>query len=210
MALEIERKYLDADVPAMRRILMDLAASSGGAHFESNLVFDDGACSLFARGLLLRLRLREWSGKNDCVLTTKQAAGKEEGQSVKIREETECAVADFQAMYAILVQLGYHVAWRYEKIRESWQWERNRWHGPLKIDIDLLPFGNVIELEGSRQAIEEGAAFLGLDKCRTSISTYHELGREWLRARGAGADANLVFEPDIKKQLRASLGLPNM
>ena len=155
MPLEVERKYLHVDFAALRRTLYDLGARTSGAHFESNWVFDTPDIQLFESRRLLRLRSQEWPDAVRHVLTLKLPAS--QSGHFKVREERELEVADGAAMRAVLEGLGYAVGACYEKIREPWRLE------DVEVELDVLPFAEVVELEGEAAHIERAATRLGLD-----------------------------------------------
>ena len=86
-------------------------------HFEDNLIFDDAASSLLGSGQTLRLRRTDAGG----VLTHKGPRRDREG--VKTRPERETAVADADALQAILEAMGLVPMFRYQKYREVYHWD---------------------------------------------------------------------------------------
>jgi adenylate cyclase, class 2 len=197
MALEIERKYLDADHEALRRRLADLDAVRIGAWFESNAVYDDASRTLKAQGTLLRHR--EKQGRH--VLTLKRKSDTVQHAGVKVYDEHETDVADGSALRAILTGLGYAPAFRYEKIREKW-----RLHD-CDICLDTLPFGSYLEIEGSEADIEACAAALELLPQHASTATYHELNRQYRAQHGLGPEESFVFPEGKASALRKELAL---
>lgn len=193
MGLETELKYLNADQGAVREALGTLGAKPLGRDFEENLVFDDPACSLRRRGLLLRLRR---TGRG-AWLTVKEPA-RPQGP-FKAAQEHETAVADFGAARAALEALGYQPAFAYEKVRESWSL------AGCTVCLDRLPFDDFVEIEGPAEALRPCAASLGLADCLTSRETYHALNRAWRRTRGLPEDENFVFAEPLRSKLLAEL-----
>lgn len=205
MAREVERKYLGADFARLRNLLAAHAGQSGGVHFESNVLFDTGDSALYGSGRLLRLRSRRWANREDHVLTCKlphpaATSGPEAG--FKIREERECRVEDACGMRAILEGLGYAVMARYEKFRESWRLDA------VSVDMDILPFAQVVELEGDAGRIEKLEVLLKLDNLPTSTDSYHSLHQQWRAERHLPPERSFVFTPREAAQWRAVLGLP--
>lgn len=204
MACEIERKYLEVDFDELRAKLESVGASpAGGPHFESNLVFDTAGGTLAGAKKLLRLRTREWPDHKDVRLTFKRPL--EEilvaGRPVKCRDETEIGVDSAQGMQAILLGLGFRVAARYEKIRETYLCQG------AHVEMDLLPFGNVVEIEGSVELIAHLESLLGLDKVPTSAKSYFMLYQDSLKEEKRDVQKSFVFLPDARIRLRARLGL---
>lgn len=207
MALEIERKYIDVEMDPLRKRLMDAGAKcEEEAHFESNLVFDTADRKLFATGRLLRLRMQEWPQRTRFVLTAKMASANQ-AANIKIRQEEETEIADGPTMKAILEQLGYLAVARYEKVRESWHLQGK--YGAAIIDMDTLPFGNVVEIECQAEAMDAVASMLGLSAYMASAETYYDLGKKWQISRGMSPESDLVFEESQKKHIRTNLGIPN-
>ncbi|MBQ4568066.1 MAG: class IV adenylate cyclase [Desulfovibrio sp.] len=202
MALEIERKYLDIDIPALRHRLTVVGGQTTGAHFESNRVFDTAGQELFHSGRLLRLRCQEWPGKTRYVLTLKLPIALSPTDSrCKIREERELSLDDAAGLSAILEGLGYTEQARYEKVREVWLLSG------VEAALDILPFGAALELEGAADMLDLAGNLLGLDKVTISTKSYHELHQEWRKRHDLPPDLSFVFTAEQRTELRKSLGL---
>lgn len=200
--MEAERKYLRPPMADVRRRLQDLAATTQGAHFESNVILDNG--TLLARGLLLRLRTQEWSLRSRHVLTCKYPPANAEAlaaQGIKAREELELTISDAPLLERIFGLLGFSPVARYEKVREEWHltFESN----PCAVALDTLPFGSVAEIEAPPASIDPLAVVLGLDKCEISPKNYYELHRELTQS----STANILFSPSVREALRVDLHL---
>ena len=202
MALEIERKYLDIDIPALRHRLTALGGQGTGAHFERNQVFDTAGQDLFHSGRLLRLRCQEWPGKTRHVLTLKLPTVLSPADShCKIREERELSLDDAADLSAILEGLGYTVQARYEKVREVWLLSG------VEAALDILPFGTVLELEGTADMLDHVGNLLGLDNTAISTKSYHELHQEWRKLHNLPPALSFVFTAERRMELRKALGL---
>lgn len=118
-------------------------------HFEDNLLYDDAAGSLRARGCLLRLRRTE----GIATLTYKGPRRIVEG--AKAREERETQVLDADALHAILAAVGLTRIFRYQKYRETFEWRG------AEIVIDETPIGTFLEIEGDLESIHAAAEALG-------------------------------------------------
>lgn len=209
-SLETERKYLGADFQALRASLLNIGAVTDGSHFESNAVLDTPKLELAARGGLLRLRRQQWPDHEKFRLTFKCKPDfglKEAVQGVKAREELEMEIPDLDMMREILDRLGFRQVAAYEKIRESWRFAIAG--GLCEADLDMLVFGNVVELEAKPEVIDAAARTLGLDKCESSTKNYHELNMEWRKANKMPFSANILFDQEEKKRIYRSLGLSN-
>lgn len=149
-AVESEVKLrVDSAAAAQELLARAGAALVAPRHLERNQVYDDARFGLRARGETLRLR-RTPQG---ATLTFKGARRMIEG--VKTREERESAVADPDAVEALLVALGFAVVFRYEKYRETWS------VGATEVVVDETPIGTFIEVEGEVPAIHAVAGRLG-------------------------------------------------
>jgi len=163
--LETELKYLGADLGAVRRRLEGAGAyRSRPRELEVNEVFDDSAGTLRRAGTLLRLRDRD-------ELTVKTRVADDR---FKTRREITVHVRDGDIV-KLLAGLGYRVTWRYEKWREAWDLDG------MYVTLDEAPFlGNVVEIEGDRDRIDETATRLGLESAATSAETYVTLFGDYL------------------------------
>ena len=119
----------------------------------------------------------------------------------KRREETEIGVSSAQDAEKILICLGYRPVAFYEKVRESWLLEG------AHVDMDELPFMDVVEIEGSEAQIARLEKLLGLDKQPSSAKSYYGLYTDWLAERGRAPETSLAFSAERKDSLRKALGL---
>lgn len=189
MPLEIEIKYLDVDLDALRERLAAAGAHRHDRRFEENMVLDDNARSLRGRDVLLRLRR-----DGDSLVTLKTPAPGEDG--LKVRHEHETTVGDVDTALTVFQALGYDVAFRYEKLRETWDCEG------CHVCLDLLPFGSFVELEGDPDAIRRAEAALGLDAYTSSDENYHQLNMRYRAAAGLPQSDGFVFSAQERARLR--------
>ena len=149
-SIETEIKIRIDDPARGREALRGLGARRvRERHFEDNLLFDDDRGVLTASGAILRLRRTPAGG----VLTFKGPRKVEHG--MKSRRELETAVGDADAMQSILEGLGLRPAFRYQKYRETYEWEGQ------EIVIDETPIGTFLEIEGDHEGIARAATLLG-------------------------------------------------
>ncbi len=189
MPAEIETKFLDVDHDALRRRLQALGGHFEGCVFEDNQVWDTPGKILKDRGDLLRLR------QDDCIrLTFKQP--KANTGHLKIVDEHEVVVDNLAAMGGILAGLGYEIAFRYQKLRETWGLDE------VHCCMDTLPFGQFLELEGTGEAIAKVAAALGLDLRQGSDATYHALHMQRAAEKGLPTADSFVFSVEEAQQLQ--------
>lgn len=155
---EIEIKFPVSDPNAIRQLLLRVGAGSQGRHFENNIRLDNPDRMLSSRKLVLRIRQIVFDDRpRQSYLTVKLPGETDSQYSLSVRREIETQVSDGDAMLAALAVLGYEPYWRYEKRRETYLWQG------LKAELDELPFGWFLELEGAPHEIVELASRLGLD-----------------------------------------------
>ncbi len=175
MADEVEIKFEIRDVSAMRLRLaqVEFREVTTRTH-EFNTVYDTAGSELRGRGELLRLRQYgdEWT------LTHKGMVDLDAKH--KTRRETETAVADGDAMHEILTSLGFVPRFRYEKFRTEFEDPQGRGH----VVLDETPIGNIGEIEGPAEWIDETAGKLGIDQSEYITKSYAGLFAEWCRSSG--------------------------
>jgi adenylate cyclase class 2 len=181
--LEIEVKFLVENLTTIRRRLERAGGTlSKPRTYERNIRFDTPWQSLMLQGKLLRLR-------QDTVarLTFKAEPEETRASEVRIREEIEMEVEDFDTAVAILEKVGFEQQQVYEKYRETFQLDR------VEVVLDEMPFGNFIELEGGEGAIRMAADLLELDWDKRILSNYLALMDQLKKARSLPFD-DLTFE----------------
>ena len=161
-SLEIEVKFLVADLAAVRARAQDGGVLVAPRVHERNVRFDTPDEALLARQELLRLRQ-----DTRARLTFKGPAAEDAASEAKVREEIELEIADFDRMATILERLGFQPVQSYEKYRETYHW------GEVEVVLDETPFGDFVELEGANEAaIKHVAVALGLDWSRRVLANY--------------------------------------
>lgn len=183
MAIEVELKFLDVDHSSLRDRLRTVRAKRISGYFEKNIVLDDLGRTLYKRSALLRLRQ---AGKTTMTVKRIPTLISDESK-VKVYEEYQSEITNYDEMISCLHILGYDPVFRYEKFREKWEFM------DCLICVDTLPFGNYVEIEGTEQNILNCALELGLDIKSSSKKTYHELNRENRVRLGLEPDENFVF-----------------
>lgn len=160
--LEVEVKFLVDDLAGMRqRVVAAGGVLHRGRVYERNIRYDNAWQGLARQDKLLRLRQ---DSRN--VITFKGPAQNVDVAQVKIREELEIEVNDFDTAAAILHKLGFEAVQVYEKYRETFQL------GPVELVLDEMPFGNFLELEGEEGEIIAAAHRLGLDWNQRILANY--------------------------------------
>lgn len=149
---ELEVKFFINDWAAIEQRLQAAGARllQPSLH-EVNLRFDTPDGELSRQFRVLRLRQDEAAH-----LTYKGPSSFQDG--VRLRQEIEFTVSDFDTARRFLEALGYHVALMYEKYRTTYELEG------VHITLDKMPYGNFIEIEGPDPAsIRHVNEQLGLD-----------------------------------------------
>lgn len=211
MALETERKYLDADFDKLRARLKEIGAKYEGVRFETNILYSNinPACQ---RNLsVVRMRIIEEREKTYNVFTLKNKSHVEEvsGVSCKIREELETEIGDAEIFNQILERMGYQKSLTYEKLREGWKFSflDDGVVENVQIDLDKLAFCRCLEIEGTCGGIERAAFLLDLDDSQISVAGYPRL-YEKLAAEGKlDETAGLMFSSSERAQIRKAAGL---
>jgi adenylate cyclase, class 2 len=161
---EIEVKFLIEDLMAMRQRLVALGATlSTPRTYEENLLFDTPDAQFRRQGRLLRLR-RDQRNR----LTYKEPPA-QHNADFKIMQEYEIAVSDFGQAHAMLTKLGFAVALRFEKYRETFTYQG------AEVVLDEVPFGVFMEIEGPQEAIRAIVTALGLDFNARLVSSYVDI-----------------------------------
>jgi len=161
--IEVEKKFrlTTRQRDAVVKRLPEIGASLEREDFEENTLYQgealqDSACVL---------RLRRAGGR--ATLTFKRRLPG--ASAIKQQREEETAVADPEAMAAILEALGFTAALVYEKRRQTWRL------GQTEIMIDVLPFGLFMEIEGRANEIKSVERKLGMKGLRAEHATYPQL-----------------------------------
>ena len=158
--LEIEVKFYLSDPDTVRHRIISLNAVSCGVSDELNLRFEDAQDTFVQKKMLLRLR-----NADGASLTLKSPAPRPDMQ-FKVHQELEVSVSDFDMMRSILETLGFHIAQRYEKKRETYR------IGDTLLCLDTMPYGHFLEIEGKPQAIRQTADRLELDWPKRILTNY--------------------------------------
>lgn len=165
-SLEIEVKFLVSDLGELRDRLLGIGAElSTPRTYEQNILFDNVWQGLARQGKLLRLR-QDAAAR----ITFKGRSLHQISSEVRVREEIEIEVDDFNKAVAILERIGFEKRQRYEKYRETYYFEK------IEVVLDEMPFGDFIELEGTEVGIRSAADALQLDWSKRIIDNYLTLG----------------------------------
>lgn len=161
--LESEVKFYLTDLKSIRQRIMDMDARCCGRFFETNLRFEDPQNSLHKNNALLRLR------KDRKATLTYKSKPPEDNTEFKVFYELEVVVSEFSTMNQILEALGFHVAQKYEKWRETFSL------GDTHFCLDTMPFGDFLEIEGPQKEIRHFSDRLSLNWEMRILLNYLEI-----------------------------------
>ena len=161
--IEVEKKFrlTKRQRDTVLKRLPEIGAQLEGEDFEENTLYNGEA--LQDRACVLRLRR---VGKRATLTFKRRLPGT---GAIKQQREEETAVADPDAMAAILEALGFTASVVYEKRRQTWRL------GQTEIVIDVLPFGLFMEIEGRANEIKSVERRLGMKGLRAEHATYPQL-----------------------------------
>lgn len=166
-SVERELKIPVADLEPVRSELTRHGARRiHSRRFEDNLLLDTPSGELRASGRVLRVR--RTGGRS--LITLKGRASFR--GPVKQRSEVELEIGDADRMLALLVELGFGVAARYQKERECWQLDA------AVVALDHTPMGDFVEIEGPGD-LEAAARRLDLDPENAARASYLELWHDF-------------------------------
>ena len=195
--IEIEVKFHLPQVEMVRQRILSLGAQSTGRVFESNYRYDTPEQALKRQEALLRLRQ-----DSRCTFTYK-AALKPTEKEFKARRELEVEVSDFDTMHRMIEALGFRKVQVYEKYRESFG------VGDSTLCIDTMPFGDFLEIEGSRSAIRKLAQQLGMEWPQRILANY--IGIHNLLHQGEGlAFDDITFDNYSDIEIKWERYLPTL
>lgn len=164
-SLEVEIKVAIADLAAIAVQLKQLHADLEVPRvYERNVRYENASRSLTAASKVVRLRQ-----DTRTRLTWKEPSASNTDISVNVRTELEVTVSDFDTMDLILQKLGYIPAWTYEKYRTTYALDG------CEIVLDELPYGNFVEIEGSKAAIDALRARLNIMHLPNITRSYSSL-----------------------------------
>ena len=175
---EVEIKFRICDLDGLRAKLHALGFHEVTSRtHEFNTIYDTDQSDLRNRGELLRLR--QYGDK--WTLTHKGASNLTAKH--KTRSETETTVADGDATHNILISLGYAPRFRYEKYRTEFADPEHKGH----VVLDETPIGDIAEIEGPAEWIDEIAHKLGVLESEYINKSYSGLFADWRRETGSNA-----------------------
>jgi adenylate cyclase class 2 len=170
---ELEVKFLTSDLPALEKRLQSIGALlvQHRVH-EVNLRLDTPDLALTQSLQVLRLR------QDNLARVTYKGPGSEQG-GVRIRQEIEFVVSDFDSARNLFKALGYDLALMYEKYRTVYDLD------DVHVTLDEMPYGNFIEVEGPLpDSIQAVSRRLGVDWEARILDSYTALFEQLRAVRG--------------------------
>lgn len=162
--LENELKLYISDLGAIAQRIEAVGGTiSAPRVFERNVRYDDSANWLSTSGTVLRLR------QDSRVRLTYKEGERLTGEYGSSRFEAEVEISDFADMETILLRLGFHPVFRYDKYRTTYELEG------AEIVLDEMPYGNFVEIEGDEAAIRRVVEKLELQGARRMTGSYTTL-----------------------------------
>lgn len=161
--IETEVKFHVSDLPGLQARLLGIGANSFGRELELNIRFNDDGRNRLQPDALLRLRRAR-----KATLTYKSVPP-DADPAFKQLTELEVEVDDFDTMLRILTCLDFRPVQAYEKWRETLVLDQT------SFCLDTLPFGDFLEIEGSKNAIVGFAERLGFPWSRRILMNYLEM-----------------------------------
>jgi adenylate cyclase, class 2 len=111
----------------------------------------------------------------------------------------ETAVADGEAIDALLRALGFLPCFVYEKFRSEWSDDEGN------VVLDHTPIGEIAEIEGSSRWVDRTARALGIKSRDYITKSYAELFFDWKRKTKCKA-VNMTFR-ECEKYRDQGLGI---
>lgn len=166
---ELEVKFFVGSLSAIEQRVQELGGRLSQARiYEVNLRFDTPDEELQRTWRVLRLR------QDARVRLTYKGPGFEQ-DGVRVRQELEVEVDDFETARRLLEALGYQVSMMYEKYRAVYELEG------VQVTLDEMPFGPFVELEGpDGVTIQAVAASLDLEWEARNLDSYTKIFADYL------------------------------
>lgn len=181
MPAETEIKFKVADAARLEAKLKEVGFQvKTSSTVEINTLYDLPSGELRAKSEVLRIRRYGETWK--ITHKTKGSAGRH-----KVRSESETKVADGEQMDAILRALGFAPTFVYEKYRAEWT------DGRGDVVVDRTPIGDIAEIEGTTEWIDEVAVKLGISEQEYITKSYALLFLEWKERTNSSAQ-NMTFD----------------
>ena len=172
--IETEIKFTVKDFAKLRKKIKQLKGKLLEKGFEYTQLYDTLDQKLRNEKKLLRIRKH---GKKFIIGYKKKISRNPEFKQEQ-EIEFELTEKQVQKLEKILPELGFQKWWKYEIKFE--QWKLNN----CELDLDTLPFIQVMEIEGTEHNIKKTAELLKLNWADSSTKNYRQLYEEWLKIKG--------------------------
>ena len=181
MPAETEIKFKITDISTIEEKLQQIGFTvKTPSTLEVNTLYDLPSGELRAKAEVLRIR--RYGDVWKITHKTKGTAGRH-----KVRAESETKIEDGVQMDAILRALGFSPTFIYEKYRAEWS------DGRGDVVVERTPIGNIAEIEGTPEWIDQVAGNLGLSEKDYITNSYAQLFMEW-REETRSKATNMTFE----------------
>ncbi len=200
MSEEIELKFEIEDYNSLIVKLLEISSFKDSSH-ETTVMYDENN-KLFRQDVRLRLRrkINLKTNKEESEISYKKPKTRE---GVKIEEEFETCIGDFEEMEQILFNIGFLKISSYERIRDTFK------RGGIKITTDSFPFGDYLEIEGNLKEIEEIAKELGFSLKKNITKSCDDIYAELCIKGGKKINNHILFQDKVslekEKQKRVLL-----
>ena len=181
MPAETEIKFKVDDVAALEAKLQSIGFRlKTPSTLEVNTLYDLPSGELRAKAEVLRIR--RYGDVWTVTHKTKGTTGRH-----KVRAESETKIASGELMDAIFRGLGFAPTFVYEKYRAEWT------DGHGEVVVDRTPIGNIAEIEGEADWIDDVARRLNVSEEAFIAKSYAGLFQEW-REKTGSQSSNMTFE----------------
>jgi len=185
MAYETELKFEVENYEKLAKKLLKIANFISSA-YELTIMYDENG-KLFKKDARLRLR-KIVDIRNNMIKIEMSYKKPKTREGVKIEEEYEVEVSNFDEIEKILNEIGFEKVESYERIRDTFEKEG------VKITIDSFPFGDYIEIEGDIHKIKQIAKSLGFDFSKNITKSCDDIYVELCQKEGKELKDFIVFE----------------
>lgn len=179
MKREIEVKIKIENIDEIREKILSIGAKFIGKEKQVDEYFDFEDDKLRREDKAIRIR-------NKKILAYKTNSLKEDG--MKKVDETEFELQDYEGFITLLHGMGLKKSFLKEKERESFEIEKT------KIEIDILPFGKFVEIEGNEENINKISEQLGFDKNQFIPNSYKTLYEKYCEEKNIENKKEIKFE----------------
>lgn len=181
--IELEYKFLVKDRQVLIEVLNKKIPPDKKRQYQSNVMFDN------SQGLMQitdgRVRVRTLGADGKKVLTYKKPLPSENGAKREIEYEIKFTDETTQ-IEKILEAMEFIPSTSYERYQTKWVIDG------VHVTLDEYPFGDFVEIEGKKEAIEKIALELGFVLSDGLIKPIDTLFQEWRKSNG------LPFKPQMK------------